>query len=174
MIGQLKYVPLRAEYLDQVLEIERVSFPTPWSKQSFLSELHDNSMAYYIVCMLDEKVIGYGGMWIILDEAHITNVAVHPEHRGKRIGQGIIFYLISKALSLGVCRMTLEVRPSNLSAIKLYQRMGFQAAGRRKGYYTDTKEDAIIMWKTLICDNIIRDFSEKEGMDCPDTKMKSN
>jgi len=150
MMDQVSFLPLKAEYLDQILEIEKTSFPTPWSRQSFLSELRDNSMAYYCVCMLGEKVIGYGGMWIILDEAHITNVAVHPEYRGKRIGEGIILHLTSQALMKGAFRMTLEVRPSNFSAIKLYKRMGFEAAGRRKGYYTDTKEDAIIMWKTLI------------------------
>ncbi|MGI6683960.1 MAG: ribosomal protein S18-alanine N-acetyltransferase [Bacillota bacterium] len=150
-MDRVVFLPLREECLNQVLEIEQVSFPTPWSRQSFLGELNDNAMAYYCVAMLDERVIGYGGMWLILDEAHITNVAVHPDYRGKRIGEGIMIHLMKQALIQGAYRMTLEVRPSNLSAIKLYQRMGFEAAGRRKGYYTDTKEDAIIMWKTLLC-----------------------
>jgi len=150
MMGQVDFLPLEAEYLDDILEIEQVSFPTPWSKQAFLSELQQNSLAYYCVCMLNEKIIGYGGMWIIIDEAHITNVAVHPDYRRKKVGEALMLHLIAQALIKGALRMTLEVRPSNISAQKLYQRMGFEAAGRRRGYYTDTKEDAIIMWKTLI------------------------
>jgi len=150
MMEGIQFLPLKEEHLDQILKIEQVSFPTPWSRHSFMSEIKDNSLAYYCACMLDETVIGYGGMWIILDEAHVTNVAVHPAYRGKRIGEGIMLHLITKALAQGAYRMTLEVRPSNLPARKLYQRLGFETVGRRKGYYTDTKEDAIIMWKTLI------------------------
>ncbi|MEL7566080.1 MAG: ribosomal protein S18-alanine N-acetyltransferase [Dehalobacterium sp.] len=149
-MGQVRFLPLEAEYLDQILEIEQVSFPTPWSKQAFLSELQQNSLAYYCVGMLNEKIIGYGGMWIIIDEAHITNVAVHPDYRGKKVGEALMLHLIAQALIKGALRMTLEVRPSNIAAQSLYQRMGFEAVGRRRGYYTDTKEDAIIMWKTLI------------------------
>lgn len=150
MMEQLGFYPLEAAYLDQILKIERVSFPTPWSKQAFLSELQQNSLAYYCAARSGEQVIGYGGMWIIVDEAHVTNVAVHPDYRGRKVGEAIMLHLITQALMKGALRMTLEVRPSNLPAQKLYQRMGFEAAGRRKGYYTDTNEDAIIMWKTLI------------------------
>lgn len=150
MMERVDFLPLRVENLDRILEIEQLSFPTPWSKQAFLSELQQNSLAYYCVCVLDEKIIGYGGMWIVIDEAHITNVAIHPDYRGKKIGEAMMLHLIAQALIKGAFKMTLEVRPSNLSAQKLYRRMGFEAVGRRKGYYTDTKEDAIIMWKTLI------------------------
>lgn len=150
MMERVDFHPLKAEYLDQILEIEQMSFPTPWSKQAFLSELQQNSLAYYCVCVLNEKIIGYGGMWIVIDEAHITNVAVHPDYRGKKVGEAMMLHLIGQALIKGAYRMTLEVRPSNFSAQKLYHRMGFEAVGRRRGYYTDTKEDAIIMWKTLI------------------------
>ncbi|ATW25569.1 ribosomal protein S18-alanine N-acetyltransferase [Candidatus Formimonas warabiya] len=150
MIDEIVFYPLKSEHLDQVLEIEQVSFPTPWSKQSFTSELLENALAYYCGCFLDGKLIGYGGMWVIIDEAHITNIAVHPYYRGKRVGEAVIFHLMAQAMAKGAYKMTLEVRPSNISAQKLYLRLGFNAVGRRKGYYTDTKEDAIIMWKDLI------------------------
>lgn len=150
MIEQLEFFPLKAEDVDQIVEIEQVSFPTPWSKKAFLSEVEQNSLAHYYVCVFDGKIIGYGGMWLILDEAHITNVAVHPDFRGKKVGKAIMLHLIAQALIKGIFRMTLEVRTSNSKAQNLYQKLGFESAGRRKGYYTDTKEDAIIMWKTLI------------------------
>jgi ribosomal-protein-alanine N-acetyltransferase len=144
--------PLKQEHLDQVLEIERVSFPTPWSKESFLGELLQNSLAHYYACWRDNILIGYAGMWIIIDEAHITNVAVHPSYRRKKVGEIILLHMMAEALKRGAYKMTLEVRPSNQEALKLYSRLGFKSVGRRKGYYTDTNEDAIIMWKDLTLD----------------------
>jgi len=94
-------------------------------------------------------VVGYSGMWVILDEGHITNVAVHPEHRGKQIAESLLLELIKAGVVRGVRRVTLEVRPSNRAALNLYNRLGFVSAGRRKGYYSDTGEDAIIMWRHL-------------------------
>lgn len=153
MSGKLQVVPLKTEHLDQVLDIERASFPTPWSRQSFLGELLHNNVAYYFGCISDEKMIGYAGMWIIIDEAHITNVAVHPNHRGQKIGHILMLHLMAQALERGVHKMTLEVRPSNIYAQKLYTCLGFEGVGRRKGYYSDNNEDAIIMWKDLILEN---------------------
>ncbi|WP_338031985.1 ribosomal protein S18-alanine N-acetyltransferase [Dehalobacterium formicoaceticum] len=150
MMMDIDFVPLQEEDLEQVIKIEQCSFPTPWSKQAFISEIYDNSLSYYCVGKLDGQVITYGGMWIIIDEAHVTNIAVHPDYRGRKIGENLLLHLIVQGIMRGALRMTLEVRPSNLSAQKLYQRMGFEAAGLRRGYYTDTKEDAIIMWKTLV------------------------
>jgi len=136
----------------QVVEIEKLSFPTPWSAYAFTCEVLDNNFAYYFVLTLEdsEAVIGYGGMWIILDEAHITNIAVAPPYRGKRLGEYLLKNMMLTALAKGADRITLEVRVSNTSAQKLYNRLGFEAAGLRKGYYVDTKEDAIIMWKDLL------------------------
>jgi ribosomal-protein-alanine N-acetyltransferase len=139
----------------QVTEIEKLSFPSPWSAYAFTCEILDNAFANYYVLNWendDNKVIGYGGMWIILDEAHITNIAISPEYRGKRLGEILLSHLIAAARVKGVVRMTLEVRESNLSAQKLYKRLGFEPAGIRKGYYIDNKEDAIIMWKELTVD----------------------
>ncbi|MBC7335045.1 MAG: ribosomal protein S18-alanine N-acetyltransferase [Clostridia bacterium] len=140
---------MQASHLDQVLQIERVSFPTPWSRQAFLSELYHNDFAHYYVCLLDGRVVGYAGMWVILDEAHVTNVAVHPQYRGQQIGQRLLAYLLGEAAGRGAARITLEVRPSNQPAQHLYQKLGFKPVGVRKGYYTDTHEDAIIMWRRL-------------------------
>lgn len=140
---------MTSQHLDEVLAIERASFPTPWPRSSFLNELYTNDYAYYYVCLDGERVIGYAGMWIILDEAHITNIAVHPDFRGRRLGELLLKTLIREAATLGADRMTLEVRVSNTPAQRLYERMGFVRAGVRKGYYNDTQEDAIIMWKHL-------------------------
>jgi ribosomal-protein-alanine N-acetyltransferase len=130
-----------------VLEIERRSFPTPWSERAFLSELTQNAYAHYVVGLIGGRVVAYGGMWLILDEAHVTNIAVHPDYRGRAIGHRLLLELERRAASHGCTRMTLEVRPSNAKAQKLYRQHGFVPRGLRPGYYTDTHEDAIIMWK---------------------------
>ncbi|NLC77048.1 MAG: ribosomal protein S18-alanine N-acetyltransferase [Clostridia bacterium] len=147
---ELVIIPMQKEHLDQVLAIEKVSFPTPWSRNSYLRELSDNQFAHYYVCLQGEQVIGYMGMWIIIDEAHITTIAVHPDFRGQRLGKTLLEELMMRAVMLGADKITLEVRPSNLPAQRLYRKVGFVPAGLRKGYYTDTKEDAIIMWKHLL------------------------
>lgn len=143
----LTITPMRYGDLDQVVEIERRSFPTPWTRQAFVSELRDNAYAYYVVARLGGAVIGYAGMWVLLDEAHITNIAVHPDHRRRGVGHLLLAELERLAAERGARRMTLEVRPSNKAALRLYERHGFRASGRRPRYYADTGEDAIIMWK---------------------------
>lgn len=135
------------EHLSQVEEIEKVSFPTPWSLSAFLYEITQNDFAHYIVAMSGGEVLGYGGMWLILDEAHITNVAVRKDSRMKGIGRALMLEIIRRAILMGTNSMTLEVRPSNTAARNLYTSLGFKEKGRRKRYYTDTGEDAIIMWK---------------------------
>lgn len=137
-------------HVERVLEIEALSFPMPWSRQSFEFELTENEFAYYIVALVNQQVVGYAGAWLVLDEAHITNVAVHPDFRGKKIGRLLMTELIRRVLVKGALKMTLEVRLSNHIAQKLYQSLGFEPMGRRKRYYSDNNEDAIIMWKDLI------------------------
>jgi tRNA threonylcarbamoyl adenosine modification protein YeaZ/ribosomal-protein-alanine acetyltransferase len=137
------------EDIDQVYEIENLSFTTPWSRESFKSELLKNDLARYIVAKVDGKVAAYGGMWIVLDEAHITNIAVHPEYRGRKIGETLVKALLRTAKENKAADITLEVRASNDAARKLYKKLGFKDGGRRKGYYEDTGEDAIIMWNEL-------------------------
>ncbi|MGQ9511835.1 ribosomal protein S18-alanine N-acetyltransferase [Thermodesulfitimonas sp.] len=143
---RVKVVPMEPEHLDAVMAIEKVSFPIPWRREAFLFEILLNETADYVVALHRGQVVGYGGMWLVLDEAHITNIAVHPDFRGRGIGRRILQELIKRAALRGATKMTLEVRPSNLIARKLYQEMGFEEKGVRKRYYQDNQEDAIIMW----------------------------
>ncbi|MGI6492254.1 MAG: ribosomal protein S18-alanine N-acetyltransferase [Pelotomaculum sp.] len=144
---ELIFDQMRLEHLSQVLEIEEASYAAPWPYQSFAYELQQNDLAFYIVALQGEKVVGYCGMWLILDEAHITNVAVHPDYRRLKVGKALLLQMIDLAVQGGAKSMTLEVRPSNTPAIRLYEQLGFVVRGRRKGYYTDNNEDALIMWK---------------------------
>jgi len=133
--------------LDEVMEVERQCFTTPWSRYSFICELKDNQFSHYIIAKYMGKIIGYAGMWIILDEAHVTNVGVIPEHRGEGVGEFLMRSLIIAAKERGAKKMTLEVRKSNYVAQNLYSKLGFEPVGIRRGYYLDDREDAVIMWK---------------------------
>lgn len=146
---KIDIVPMTGEDIKAVYDVECLSFATPWSLESFTSEIYNNNMAKYLVAKSGGEVVGYGGMWLVLDEGHITNIAVHPEHRGKGIGDALVLAIIKTAKENGIKRMTLEVRPSNWTALNLYKKYGFQEAGVRKGYYEDTGEDAVIMWLEL-------------------------
>ncbi len=144
---QLTVIEMLPAHLDQVLAIEKTSFPVPWSRQSFVFELLQNEFAYYIVVLQDDKVLGYAGVWLVLDEAHVTNVAVHPDYRGGKIGRLLMTELMRRVSLKGAVRITLEVRTSNAVARNLYSSLGFKELGVRKKYYSDNNEDAIIMWK---------------------------
>ncbi|SFB26338.1 MULTISPECIES: ribosomal protein S18-alanine N-acetyltransferase [unclassified Bacillus (in: firmicutes)] len=140
---------MKEEDIDQVLVIEHASFSTPWSKEAFYNELHKNRFALYLVLEDQGKVVGYCGTWIVIDEAHITNVAMLPEYRGKGLGEAIMKKLIEVAKEKGVITMTLEVRVSNHVAQSLYRKLGFQDGGLRKNYYTDNQEDGLVMWVNI-------------------------
>lgn len=147
-IKMLEYeiVPMEEKHLQDVLLISNESFPIAWSRESFEKELL-NIFAKYFVAVKDGRVLGYGGMWIIIDEAHITNIAVHPNYRGKGLGDNILKAMIQQCKSQRVTAMTLEVRSSNEPAKNLYKKYGFREEGIRKAYYEDNHEDALIMWK---------------------------
>ncbi|MTV48945.1 ribosomal-protein-alanine N-acetyltransferase [Heliobacillus mobilis] len=156
--GKVSFRPMTIDDLDAVMEIECQSFPTPWSRSSFVLELTESSLSHYWVCLFypetspdleQGRVIGYAGTWAILDEVHITTIAIHRDWRGKGLGEALLNFIFLESILKGGERITLEVRPSNESAIALYRKMGFQDVGRRRGYYTDTGEDAIIMWRDL-------------------------
>ncbi|OYD06737.1 ribosomal protein S18-alanine N-acetyltransferase [Paludifilum halophilum] len=132
-----------------VLKVEHASFATPWTRQAFYNELAYNQFARYIVVEKENRVIGYCGMWMILNEAHITNIAIHPDYRGIRIGDATLDFLMDSARRLGAESMTLEVRVSNRVAQNLYKKKGFEPTGLRPRYYTDNHEDAMIMWVKL-------------------------
>lgn len=137
------------EDLDEVMEIEGLSFQTPWSRKSFESEVLHNNLAHYFIIEYNEHAVGYGGFWFVIDEGHITNIAIHPICRGKGWGEKLVRFMIGYAYSLGVKRLTLEVRTLNKPAVSLYEKIGFVGHGVRKGYYQDTGEDALIMWLDL-------------------------
>lgn len=141
--------PMTIHDLQVILEIERDSFATPWSLQAFKAELIHNEYARYYCLEFRGQVIGYMGLWYIIDEGHITNIAITPSHRGQQWGEYLIRYVMKEMVKEGMERMTLEVRASNRPAQLLYSRLGFTTAGVRKGYYADTTEDALIMWAEL-------------------------
>lgn len=132
--------------IDGVLTVEQQSFTTPWSREGFVNEM-SNELSYYLVMVEAGNIIGYAGMWLIVDEAHVTNVAILPEYRGRKLGEKLMATLLEHAKVRGATRMTLEVRASNEVAQGLYSKFGFTSQGRRRNYYTDTKEDALIMWR---------------------------
>ncbi|WP_458414991.1 ribosomal protein S18-alanine N-acetyltransferase [Schinkia sp. CFF1] len=140
---------MTVEDIEQVYNIEINSFTLPWSKEAFLNEMTINEQAKYIVMELNDLVVGYCGMWIILDECHITNIAVLPEYRGRKLGDALLKQVIEFNRALGVKSITLEVRLTNVVAQGLYQKYGFKAGAIRKNYYVDNHEDAIIMWVNI-------------------------
>lgn len=146
-LRDIKLEPMTLKDLDRVLQIESRSYQHPWSRRAFVSEVTDNDYAYYYVARLGDVIVGYVGMWIILEEAHITNIAVDPDYRRLGIGRYMLETMFDRAREHGATRMTLEVRVSNVTAQNLYKKLGFAERGIRKGYYTDTHEDAIVMWK---------------------------
>ncbi len=136
--------------IDEVLKIEELSFATPWTYDSFAFEILDNNLAKYIVAKTNDKIAGYAGMWFVLDEVHITNIAIHPDYRNRGIGDRLIKEIIKIANENSLRKITLEVRSTNSQAIYLYEKNGFKTEGTRKGYYADTRDDALIMWKELV------------------------
>jgi len=141
--------PMSFEDIPTIVEIEKVSFPTPWTAESFNSELKDNFLARYYCLEVENRIIGYMGLWVVMGEAHITNIAVWPGSRGQGWGEFLMRNVMRQMIGCGVSNLTLEVRVSNESAQKLYKKLGFKAAGIRKRYYSDNHEDAIIMWANL-------------------------
>ena len=142
---------MKDDDIANVMEVELKSFSIPWSKESFENELK-NKLALYLVAKVDEKAVGYIGVWKIFDEGHITNVAVHPDFRGQGLARALISELLSLCRKDGITSFTLEVRESNIVAQQLYKSFGFSKSGKRKGYYSDNNEDAIIMWLNITDD----------------------
>ena len=155
-VPEISVHPMTLADLDQVMEVERLSYLTPWSRQAFESELLQR-YTVYLVARAGERVVGCAGMHVLWEMAHVTNVAVHPEFRGRGIGERLMRELIRIAYRRGAVRMTLEVRVGNFPAQALYRKLGFitEPGAVRKGYYTDTGEDAIIMWKEPLVEEAI-------------------
>lgn len=156
-MNNLEFRRMELSDIDRILEIEQASFPTPWSRVAFEGELKNNQFAHYVVAEWNNRVIGYAGMWVIIDEAHITNIAIEPKMRGRKIGEALLLQMMRYARFKGADRMTLEVRVSNRIAQNLYKKLGFRKEGVRKGYYSDNQEDALIMWADLMIPDRVAD-----------------
>ena len=139
-------VKMDMHHLDELCVLEQECFTIPWSRESFRQEIADTAMKLYFVAEEAGKVVGYAGMWHVVNEGHITNVAVAESHRGQGIGDILVQRLIAEAHAREMIGLTLEVRMSNYAAQKLYTKNGFKPEGIRKNYYSETKEDAIVMW----------------------------
>ncbi|MBI3287560.1 MAG: ribosomal protein S18-alanine N-acetyltransferase [Chloroflexi bacterium] len=155
---------MRTVDIEEVMAIERLSFPNPWPASAYRYELEHNPRAHYYVARSQpapqsslgwggntrgvgtaSPLVGYGGFWYVAEEAHISTIAVHPEHRGRGLGELLLASMIEKAISLEAAEVTLEVRVSNQVAQELYRKYAFHQVGRRRGYYTDNHEDALLM-----------------------------
>lgn len=136
---------MTTEDAEAVAAIEIQSFSTPRTAESFLSEMRQDTTCF-LVARISGKVVGHVGLWLIADESHIITLAVHPEHRGRRIGESLLVEGIAQALSNGAKRITLEVRSSNESAQALYRKYGFVPVALRKGYYQKEQDDGVVMW----------------------------
>ena len=145
MIPALTLAPMTLEDLDEVLEIERLSFKTPWSRAAFRYEIVQNRVARCVVVRAEARLAGYLCLWEIGHEIHITNLAVHPHRRGQGLARALLQATLDDGRARGVTLAFLEVRPSNVEALGLYESLGFSVIGRRKGYYFDTGEDALVM-----------------------------
>lgn len=152
---------MRLEDLQAVHAIERASFTSPWPANAYRSELETNRLAHYLVARVDGGVAAYGGMWLMVDEAHITTFAVHPAWRRQHIGERLLLAFLDLAIDRGAREATLEVRLSNLAARRLYEKYGFRPVGLRPRYYSDDDEDALIMTTEPLDEPRMRDRIER-------------
>ncbi|WP_025782792.1 ribosomal protein S18-alanine N-acetyltransferase [Sporosarcina sp. D27] len=149
MIDSIVYRQMMEKDIEEVVATETEVFTTPWSAEVFTHELTGNDYATYIVAECENEVVGHVGMWVVLDECHITNVAVRKHRQGLGIGEALMRQAMELCRNNGVVAMSLEVRVSNETAKNLYRKLGFQEGGIRKNYYSDDHEDALVMWVEL-------------------------
>jgi len=148
--------PMRLEDVSAVHEIEQLSFRTPWPAYAFEQELRGNRLARYVVARAGDRVVGFAGIWLMVDDAHVTTFGVHPDWRRQAIGRQLLLNVAELAIAIGARRMTLEVRASNEAAQALYHAFGFEIAGRRPHYYTDDGEDALVMTTPVLAEPRMR------------------
>jgi ribosomal-protein-alanine N-acetyltransferase len=138
--------PMTTGDIPAVSRIERASFSTVWPSDAFYNELSTNKVAHYFVGRIGDQIVAYGGIWVILEDSHITTIAVDPAFRRKRLGEVMLLHLIDEASARGAAWLTLEVRESNVAAQQLYRKYGFTTVTMRRGYYSDDNESAMVMW----------------------------
>ena len=148
--------PMQLDDLDAIHGIELASFSSPWPPNAYRSELQTNRLASYLVARVDGEIVAYGGMWLMVDEAHITTFAVHPAWRRQRVGERLLLAFLDLAIARQAREATLEVRLSNIAARRLYEKYGFRPVGLRPRYYSDNGEDALIMTTEAIVDDPFR------------------
>jgi ribosomal-protein-alanine N-acetyltransferase len=138
--------PMTEADIKEVLRIEQQSFSTSWPSNAFHQELRENKLAHYYVGRIGDRIVAYGGIWVILEDSHVTTIAVAPDFRGRKFGEVLLLHLLDEAMERGASWMTLEVRESNAVAQSLYRKYGFTTVSTRKGYYSDNNENALVMW----------------------------
>ena len=144
--GRIEIVPMRRRHLATVVDIAARTHPRPWSRDLFAGELDLVASRAYVVAVDGRDVVGYAGIMLAADEAHVTTIAVDPDAQRRAIGMRLMLALARMALARSATALTLEVRVSNKVAQELYRRYGFSSVGARKGYYADNGEDALVMW----------------------------
>jgi [ribosomal protein S18]-alanine N-acetyltransferase len=142
----LDITPMRVADIPDVLRVESLCFSTPWPRNAFHNELTENKLAHYFIGRAGDELVAYGGLWVILEDAHITTVAVHPSHQRQGYGERVLIRLLEESIERGASWVTLEVRESNLPAQSLYKKYGFTIVNTRRGYYSDNDENALVMW----------------------------
>lgn len=148
-LKSLIYRAMTRDDIPAIMAIEHEAFTSPWTAEAFNNELTNNMFARYMIVEYEDQIIGYGGMWIIMDEAHVTNIALRADYRGYGLGNLLMEELKRTAVFFGAAKMTLEVRVTNELAQNLYRKHGFEPSGIRPRYYADNNEDALIMWAEL-------------------------
>lgn len=146
---EISFQDLSTTDLDEVLEIEQLCFETPWSKFAFIHEVQFEKSVFKTM-RVSGRLVGYGGFWHILDEIHISNIAVHPEFQRRGLGRRLLIHLLEEAFDREASKASLEVRRSNIPAQNLYRTFGFSIVTVRKNYYSDEGEDALVMWNDNI------------------------
>jgi len=144
----LRFGRLDASHLDAVLAIEVEAYPEPWTRAMFREEIRSEKSHFYVMSLGDE-LVGYGGFWLVLDEAHITSLTIRDVFRGRGYGRRLLRFIERAAATAGARMATLEVRESNSRARKLYTTAGYRIVGVRRGYYAKTKENGVVMLKPL-------------------------
>jgi len=143
--------------LQAVHAIERASFAVPWPDDAYRNELLTNRLATYVVARAGDEVVGFAGLWVMVDEAHVTTFAVHPRWRRRGVGERLLLALVDLAVTRSAREATLEVRLSNMPARRLYEKYGFRPVGIRARYYSDNGEDALIMTTDALASPLMRD-----------------
>jgi ribosomal-protein-alanine N-acetyltransferase len=144
--SRYEIVPMRASDVDEVARVEKRCYTLTWNPNAYVTELGNTNAFYAVAKSPGGHVVGYGGIWVIIDELHITTLAVDPDYRGRKLGERLLNTMVDVAIRRGATRATLEVRQSNKVAQALYHKYGFVDVAQRRAYYSDNGENAIIMW----------------------------